>query len=80
MGSGTSESNERTMDVKNKANRNAQIKEPSKSFFFFFRLQNPLYHFNWDLIRFLKEELDIKMHEWNIKPEEEEEDAHYKVW
>jgi hypothetical protein len=65
------------MDAKNKANINAQIKEPSKSFFFL--LQNPLYHFNWDLIRFLKEELDIKMHERNIKPKKEE-DAHYKVW
>jgi hypothetical protein len=54
IGTRTSGSNQRTMDVKNKSKQKGQIKDPSKKFFSC-RLQNELCHFNWILIRFLKE-------------------------
>jgi hypothetical protein len=77
IGTRTSGSNQRTMDVKNKSkHKGANKRSIEEEFFFSCRLQNELCHFNWILIRFLKEELHIKIHGWNIMTEEK--DAHYK--
>jgi hypothetical protein len=61
------------MDVKNKANRNAQIKEPSRSFSFLFSFAKPTISFQLGFNSIFKGRIRYK----NARMEE---DAHYKIW
>ena len=53
-------------DWRNKRKLNVHIMDAPTTVFC--PLQNHLWHFNWVLIRFLNEELDIKTHKWNTMP------------